>query len=68
MQPTTTVRTYKSVKQYKRDVQRMARKGWRVQSTTEHENRSSLLRIAALGGVGALVFHPKPTFVVTYVR
>lgn len=62
------VREYKSADAYANDAKKLARDGWTVQAQTEATQRSGCLRIIMLGGIGALVFKPKPHIVVTYSR
>lgn len=64
----TTVREYGSRGDYAKGAERMARDGWAVVSTTEQTRRSGCLRIILLGGIGALIFRPKPRILVTYSR
>lgn len=61
------VKVYKSVKDYRKDVPKMARHGWKVQSSIEENPRSGCGRILMLGFF-ALLFRPKSKIVVTYVR
>jgi hypothetical protein len=53
---------------FARDARHLAQSGWHVVSVAEQEQRSSCLRIFLLGGIGALVFHPKPKTIVAYER
>ena len=46
----------------------MTKEGWRVASATEATQRTGCRRFIMLGGIGALVFHPKPHYMVTYER
>ena len=64
----TTVRTYKGQSEFERDAKRLAEQGWEVKTVTSQQPRSGCLRIIALGGIGALVFKPKPVVIVTYTR
>ncbi len=51
----TTVKTYKSSKEFQKDQKSMAKQGWNVMNTMEHSKHS-------------LLFRPKPEIVVTYQR
>lgn len=64
----TTVKEYKSMGEYQADAAKRAREGWSVQSTMEKTQRTGCMRFIMLGGIGALVFHPRPHILVTYVR
>ena len=63
-----SVKRYKQEKAYRKDASRMASKGWKVISVTSEQQRSGCLRIILTGGIGALIWKPKPDFVVTYER
>jgi hypothetical protein len=63
----TLVRSYKEVKHFNRDAQRLAKDGWQVSSSLDHKNRPGIGRIATLG-LFSLVRPPKHSMVVTYVR
>ena len=67
-QQRTMVRVYTDPGRYRKDAERLAREGWRVEQVTEHRRRSGCLRVFLLLGIFALVFPPKPEIVVTYVR
>ena len=62
------VRRYRNDKQFQKDAKRLAGDGWQVISTTSETRRSGCARIIMLGGIGALVFRPKPQTVVTYSK
>lgn len=62
------VKRYKSDKQYRKDAVVMAQAGWEVASVTSEQQRSGCGRIIMLGGIGALIWKPKPQLVVTYQR
>jgi hypothetical protein len=68
MSTETMVREYKSIDDYRADAQKLARNGWNVKSVETIDPRSGCMRIILLGGIGALVFRPKPRIVVTYER
>ena len=68
MAATTMVKEYDDRKAFDKAAQKLARDGWLVVSVTERTQRSGCMRILMLGGIGALVFKPKPTLVVTYSR
>lgn len=59
------VKRYKDEREYQRDAQRMARKGYKVVSSTSEKPRAGCARILTLG-IFTLLFPPKPEFVVTY--
>lgn len=63
----TTIKTYKTPKEFQKDQPKMAKQGWQVQNTSSHQPRPGLGRIALLG-FGAMVFKPKPQIIVTYQR
>lgn len=60
------VKRYQDDKAYQRDAGKMTARGYEVQSVTSEQPRSGCGRIIALGGIGALLFKPKPELVVTY--
>jgi hypothetical protein len=62
------VKRYKSDKAYRRDASRMATGGWRVVNATSEQPRSGCMRIILTGGIGALIWKPKPQTIVTYER
>ncbi len=62
------VKRYKKERAYRKDATRMAGEGWTVVSVTSEQQRSGCGRIIMLGGIGALIWKPKPDFVVTYER
>ncbi len=64
----TTVRTYASSRAFDRGQQEMAKEGWHVRTTTTHQPRQGIGRIAILGFFGAFLFKPKAQIVVTYAR
>ncbi len=61
------VKQYSDPDEYQRDAREMASRGWTVKDVTNRESRAGLARIATLG-LGALVWKPKATMIVTYVR
>jgi hypothetical protein len=63
----TAVREYKSRGEMDRDVARAAERGWRVVSATEATQRSGCLRILTITFL-ALLWKPKPHFLVTFSR
>ena len=60
------VRRYRDDKAYQKDAAKMLGKGYEVQGVTSEQPRSGCGRFIALGGIGALIFKPKPELVVTY--
>lgn len=68
IQQETTVKVYRSSKDYQTDAQHMAQQGWTVSNVTENRPRSGCIRVFLLLGIFALVFPPKPEIVVTYSR
>ncbi len=63
----TLILEYKSIEDFQKDAAKLAEQGWTVQSQTERTNRSGILRCCILS-IFALVFPPKPSIIVTYVR
>jgi hypothetical protein len=61
-------RTYKGDKALRHGIAHMQRHGWRVASQSSFQPRAGLGRVIMLGGIGALVWKPKPAFVVTFER
>ena len=57
---------YKSYKKYERGVEEMTKNGWRVCGVVSENPRSGCMRIIMLGGIGALIWKPKPVMAVTY--
>lgn len=64
----TMVREYTSTDDYNRDARKLASQGWVVQDVTVRQPSTGCLRGCALGGIGALIWRPKPRTVVTYGR
>lgn len=64
--PSIIVRRYPNERKYQSDARKLAKRGYRVASVTSEAPRSGCGRIIMLGGIGALVFRPKPVLVVTY--
>lgn len=65
MQETTT-KTYKTPKEFQHDQKRMAKQGWSVTNTMEHQPQRSMAgKLFVPFGVFTL---PKPSIVVTYQR
>lgn len=62
------VKRYKSDKAYRTDAPRMAAQGWRVMNVVSEQPRAGCLRIILTGGLGAIIWKPKPQLVVTYER
>ncbi len=62
------VKRYKKERAYRKDAAMLAGHGWTVVSVTSEQQRSGCLRIILTGGIGALIWKPKPDFVVTYER
>jgi hypothetical protein len=60
------VKRYQNEKEYQKDAGKMAAKGYEVASVVSEQPRSGCGRFVALGGIGALIFKPKPVLVVTY--
>lgn len=60
------VKRYKDQKEYQKDAGKMTAQGYDIQSVVSEQPRSGCGRFVALGGIGALVFKPKPELVVTY--
>lgn len=46
----------------------MQRDGWRVVNSSTFQPRSGIGRIVMTGGIGALVFKPRPTITAIYER
>lgn len=65
--PATTVRTYRSHRDFERDANKMAQDGWRVASTMDQQQRSGCMRWMTLG-LFSLIWKPKSKIVVTYSR
>lgn len=61
------VKEYKSRGSYERGVRDMGERGYIVVSAIEHSQRPGLMRILLLNFF-ALLWRPKPHFVVTYQR
>ncbi len=66
--PSVTVRTYRSAKEYQADLGRMVAQGWSVSNSVQNQPRTGCMRIIMLGGIGALIWKPKPEIIVTYTR
>ncbi len=62
------VKRYKSERAYRKNAKRMAASGWSVVNAVSEQPRSGCGRIIMLGGIGSLIWRPKPRFVVTYER
>jgi hypothetical protein len=62
------MRQYKGDGAMRSGITSMQKQGWRVSSQSSFQPRSGCMRIILLGGIGALLFKPKPVFLVTYVR
>jgi putative NADH-flavin reductase len=60
------VRRYKNDAEYQKDANKLLAKGYEVQNVVSEVQRSGCGRFIALGGIGALIFKPKPVQVVTY--
>lgn len=65
---TIQVKRYGSPDEFQKDAQKLARQGWSVTAQSEETQRTGCMRFVMLGGVGALIFKPKPRLVVTYTR
>lgn len=63
-----TVQEYAGADAMQRGIMEMTRQGWRVQSQSSFQPRAGCMRVLMLGGIGALVFKPKPHFLVTFTR
>lgn len=63
----TMTRTYKSTDAFRRDAEKLARQGWTVQNTTEHQPRTGCAR-GCLLGFFSLIWKPKPEIVAVYTR
>jgi hypothetical protein len=70
----TIVRSYKAksqeraIKAFSRDAANLALEGYEPVSQSWGDGRGGCLRFILLGGIGALVFKPKGTLVVTYLQ
>jgi len=62
------VKRYKSDQAYRQDAGKMAAQGWRVTNVISEQPRAGCMRIILTGGLGAIVWKPKPQLVVTYER
>jgi hypothetical protein len=60
------VREYTSAADFERDAAQLAGEGYAVTNQSTIQPRSGCLRIILLGGIGALIWRPKPRIVVTY--
>lgn len=60
------VKRYRNEKEYQKDAGKMLGNGYEVQSVVSEQPRSGCGRFVALGGIGAIIFKPKPELVVTY--
>lgn len=60
------IKQYRSTGAYQADQAAMTARGYRVASVASQQPRSGCLRIVLLGGIGALVWKPKPILIVTY--
>ena len=61
------VRRYKSDGEYQREAARLAASGWHVANVVQDQRRSGCMRWLTIG-LFALIWKPKPVFVVTYQR
>lgn len=59
------VKRYKDEREYQRDAQKMARRGYKVATVTSEKPRAGCGRILTLG-LFALIFPPKSIYIVTY--
>ena len=59
------VKRYKNERDYQRDAQRWAKRGYTVSHVISEKPRAGCLRIVSLG-IFTLLFPPKSEFVVTY--
>lgn len=62
------IREYKSQGEMERAIRQMNAQGWQAVSTAVKEQRSGCLRVVMLGGIGALIWRPRPHFLVTFSR
>ena len=62
------VKRYKTDQAYRKDAERLAAQGWRVTNVISEQPRAGCMRIILTGGLGAIVWKPKPQLVVTYER
>jgi hypothetical protein len=62
------VKRYKSDKTYRKDASMLTQQGWKVVSATSEQPRAGCLRIILTGGLGAIVWKPKPQTIVTYEK
>ena len=62
------VKRYKTDQAYRKDAGKMAAQGWRVTNVISEQPRAGCMRIILTGGLGAIVWKPKPQLVVTYER
>lgn len=63
----TMVRTYKTAQEFNMDSATLATQGWRIANVIEQQHSPGCARILFLG-LWSLIFKPKPTLLVTYVR
>lgn len=62
------MRQYIGEKAMRNAILSMQNQGYRVSSQSSYQPRSGCMRVILLGGIGALIWKPKPVFVLTYVR
>jgi hypothetical protein len=63
----TTVKTYGSESEFKRDAGRMAKKGWRVQNVAREQRLPGCAR-GCLLGLFSFLIRPSDVLLVTYVK
>lgn len=62
------IKRYTSDKEYGRDAAQMIKQGYKVANMVSERPRAGCLRIILTGGLGLLIWPPKPQLVVTYIR
>jgi hypothetical protein len=62
----TIVRTYKDPKDYAKDANKLAKQGWHVLNSVDHQPRAGFVR--TMSGLGLLGSRPKAEIVVTFTR
>ena len=62
------IKRYKNEREYQLDALEQSEQGYFVRAVTSEQPRSGCMRIILTGGLGALIWKPKPQLVVTYTR
>lgn len=62
----TMVKVYKDPKDYAKDAQKLAKQGWTVFESLDHQPRAGIVR--TFSGLGLLGSRPKAEMVITYTR